>query len=56
MELYISPADSVLWVLLGLLLSLFIFGSGALFLRQMEKREDQAEKRRAVHLLNFDAL
>ncbi|CAG8632582.1 12385_t:CDS:10, partial [Ambispora leptoticha] len=55
-KLYIHPGDWIPWVLLTLvsatgILAIVVFG-----LNWAEKREDELEKRKALHVINFDAL
>ncbi|OBZ83458.1 T-cell immunomodulatory protein [Choanephora cucurbitarum] len=55
-ELYIKPADYVPWVLVVLVSASVILAIVAVVLRTMEKREDEMERRKALHIINFDAL
>ncbi|GAA5798014.1 hypothetical protein HPULCUR_003412 [Helicostylum pulchrum] len=55
-ELYIKPADYVPWVLGVLVGASIILAIVVVVLRTMEKREDEMERRKALHIINFDAL
>ncbi|KAI9473399.1 MAG: hypothetical protein EXX96DRAFT_528016 [Benjaminiella poitrasii] len=55
-ELYIKPADYVPWVLVVLVAASLILGIVIAVLRMVEKREDEMERRKALHIINFDAL
>ncbi|KAI8368959.1 hypothetical protein BD560DRAFT_330475 [Blakeslea trispora] len=55
-ELYIKPADYVPWVLVVLVSASVVLAIVAVVLRTMEKREDEMERRKALHIINFDAL
>lgn len=55
-ELYIKPADYVPWVLVVLVGASVILAIVVVVLRTMEKREDEMERRKALHIINFDAL
>jgi integrin alpha FG-GAP repeat containing protein 1 len=55
-ELYIQPADYVPWVLIVLAACAVILGIVVAVLRTMERREDEMERRKALHIINFDAL
>lgn len=56
MELYIQPGDYVPWVLAVLIVVACILGIVVAVLYWMEKREDELERRKALHIINFDAL
>ncbi|KAF7727468.1 hypothetical protein EC973_007537 [Apophysomyces ossiformis] len=56
LELYIQPADYVPWVLVVLIAAAIILGVVVAVLHWMEKREDEMERRKALHIINFDAL
>ncbi|KAJ3295635.1 hypothetical protein HK104_002440 [Borealophlyctis nickersoniae] len=56
LELYINPSSASTSCLLVLCASLVVLGIVVLYLHWAEKREDELEKRKALHLLNFDAL
>lgn len=55
-ELYIKPADYVPWVLVVLVAASVLLAIVVVVLRTMEKREDEMERRKALHIINFDAL
>ncbi|KAG2226834.1 hypothetical protein INT45_005799 [Circinella minor] len=55
-ELYIQPGDYVPWVLVVLIVAAIILGIVVAVLYWMEKREDEMERRKALHIINFDAL
>ncbi|KAI8991683.1 hypothetical protein BDF20DRAFT_812771 [Mycotypha africana] len=55
-ELYIKPAKYVPWVLIVLVVTSVILGVVVVVLRSMEKKEDEMERRKALHIINFDAL
>ncbi|KAG0188719.1 hypothetical protein DFQ28_004447 [Apophysomyces sp. BC1034] len=55
-ELYIQPADYIPWVLVVLIAAAIILGIVVGVLHWMEKREDEMERRKALHIINFDAL
>ncbi|KAI8085765.1 uncharacterized protein B0P05DRAFT_466374 [Gilbertella persicaria] len=55
-ELYIKPADYVPWVLGVLVAASIVMAIVVVVLRTMEKREDEMERRKALHIINFDAL
>ncbi|CAO1616755.1 unnamed protein product [Sympodiomycopsis kandeliae] len=55
-ELYLQPGDWIPWVTV-VLLTLIIALCGVVFVLHLnEKREDEMERKRAVHAINFDAL
>ncbi|CAO3580274.1 unnamed protein product [Absidia cylindrospora] len=55
-ELYVQPADYIPWVLVSLVAAGIILGAVVGSLYWMEKREDERERRKALHIINFDAL
>ncbi|KAL0078748.1 hypothetical protein F4703DRAFT_1876957 [Phycomyces blakesleeanus] len=55
-ELYIQPADYVPWVLVALIAAACGLGIVVGALYWAEKREDETERRKALHIINFDAL
>ncbi|KAL7335883.1 hypothetical protein PS15p_201296 [Mucor circinelloides] len=55
-ELYIKPADYVPWVLAVLVGASIILAVVVVVLRTLEKKEDEMERRKALHIINFDAL
>ncbi|KAG1441157.1 hypothetical protein G6F46_013415 [Rhizopus delemar] len=55
-ELYIKPGDYVPWVLGVLTTAALVLGIVVVVLRVMEKREDEMERQKTLHIINFDAL
>ncbi|KAI0831660.1 integrin alpha N-terminal domain-containing protein [Trametes gibbosa] len=55
-ELYLRPGEWIPWVTLTVVASLIILAVIVLVLHLNEKREDELERRRASHHINFDAL
>ncbi|KAI8089476.1 uncharacterized protein BX664DRAFT_333099 [Halteromyces radiatus] len=55
-ELYVQPADYIPWVLVSLVAAALLLGIVVGSLYWMEKREDEKERRKALHIINFDAL
>lgn len=55
-ELYISPGEYVLWVIVALLASILVLGSTAFWFKRKELLADEEEKKKALHAINFDAL
>ncbi|KAI8072567.1 hypothetical protein BC940DRAFT_292890 [Gongronella butleri] len=55
-ELYVQPADYIPWVLVSLIASSLILATVVAVLFWMERREDERERRKALHIINFDAL
>ncbi|KAI0373228.1 hypothetical protein BV20DRAFT_938200 [Pilatotrama ljubarskyi] len=55
-ELYLRPGEWIPWVTLTVVASLIILAIIVLVLHLNEKREDELERRRASHHINFDAL
>ncbi|KAI9248624.1 hypothetical protein BY458DRAFT_536598 [Sporodiniella umbellata] len=55
-ELYIKPGDHVPWVFGVLATAAIILGMVVVVLRVIEKREDELERQKALHIINFDAL
>lgn len=55
-ELYIQPADYIPWVFVVLAAAAAILATVVATLNWMEKREDRLERRKALHIVNFDAL
>ncbi|RKO90225.1 hypothetical protein BDK51DRAFT_21778 [Blyttiomyces helicus] len=56
LELYVNPSAAVGPCLLVLCTSLVILSTIVAVLHWLEKREDEIEKRKALHVINFDAL
>ena len=55
-ELYINPSEYVSYVAFSVLMGMGVLGSVVVMLHLIEKREDEVERRRRLHVLNFDAL
>lgn len=55
-ELYLRPGDWIPWVTLTIVIATAILGVFVFILHLNEKREDEMERRRALHHINFDAL
>ncbi|KAG8892085.1 hypothetical protein FRB99_002968 [Tulasnella sp. 403] len=55
-ELYLRPGDWIPWVMLTTAIATVILGIIVFVLHLNEKREDEMERRRALHHINFDAL
>ncbi|KAI0713583.1 integrin alpha N-terminal domain-containing protein [Earliella scabrosa] len=55
-ELYLRPGEWVPWVTVTVVAALIILAILVLVLHLNEKREDELERRRASHHINFDAL
>ncbi|SAM07750.1 hypothetical protein [Absidia glauca] len=55
-ELYVQPADYIPWVLVSLVAAAILLGVVVGALYWLEKREDERERRKALHIINFDAL
>ncbi|KAI9138233.1 hypothetical protein BKA69DRAFT_811638 [Paraphysoderma sedebokerense] len=56
LELYINPSTYALQVLISLIGSVTVFSFVVLVLQWFEKREDERERKRVLHSINFDAL
>ena len=56
LELYISPSDLTLWVILGIFTSLFVLGITVALLQWREKQQDEKEKQENAHIFSFSAL
>ncbi|KAG0210115.1 hypothetical protein BGX28_009656 [Mortierella sp. GBA30] len=56
LELYIRPGDYVPWVFVVLVTAIAILAGVVVTLNWMEKREDERERKKALHIINFDAL
>ncbi|PWN35926.1 uncharacterized protein FA14DRAFT_160886 [Meira miltonrushii] len=55
-ELYVSPGEWIPWVTV-VLVTIIVMLLGVVFVLHLnEKREDERERKRAVHAINFDAL
>ncbi|KZT24072.1 hypothetical protein NEOLEDRAFT_1135604 [Neolentinus lepideus HHB14362 ss-1] len=55
-ELYLRPGEWIPWVTLTVVAATIVLGVIVLALHLNEKREDELERRRASHHINFDAL
>ncbi|CAK5279256.1 unnamed protein product [Mycena citricolor] len=55
-ELFLRPGDWIPWVTLTVVIGMILLAVIVLVLHLNEKREDELEKRRASHHINFDAL
>ncbi|KAH8923939.1 hypothetical protein BT69DRAFT_119975 [Atractiella rhizophila] len=55
-ELYLRPGDWVFWVIVGIVGAMVLLGALVFALNLKEKREDENEKRRRLHSINFAAL
>lgn len=55
-ELYLHPGDVVPWVAAAVIGTVVTLGMVVVWLGEREKREDEKERRRALHAINFQAL
>lgn len=55
-ELHILPGQYFLWVLMSIAISMIVLGSLTAYFKWREVKEDNEERRRAIHSINFDAL
>jgi len=55
-ELYLRPGEWIHWVMFTVVVATVIMAIIVLILHMNEKREDEMERRRALHHINFDAL
>ncbi|KAL9936040.1 hypothetical protein V8E36_004882 [Tilletia maclaganii] len=55
-ELFLQPGDWIPWVTVVLVTVVLILGAIVVVLHLQEKREDERERKRAVHEINFAAL
>ncbi|WVF71448.1 hypothetical protein IAT40_006252 [Kwoniella sp. CBS 6097] len=55
-QLYLKPGDWVPWVGIAVLGTVLTLGSVVVWLNEREKKEDENERRRALHAINFQAL
>lgn len=55
-ELHILPAKYFLWVLMSIGSAMLVLGALTAYFKWREVREDQEERRKAIHSINFDAL
>ena len=56
MELNINPSEHTPFVFLSVALSSIVLGAIIIGLSIRERRQDQKERKRAIMMLNFDAL
>ncbi|KAL7752601.1 hypothetical protein RI367_002135 [Sorochytrium milnesiophthora] len=56
LELYINPGSYALLVLATLLVTMFLLSLVVGVLHVVERREDERERRKALHVINYDAL
>ncbi len=55
-ELHILPAKYLLWVLMSIGTAMLVLGALTSFFKWKEVKEDNEERRKAIHAINFDAL
>ena len=55
-ELHILPAKYFLWVLMSIGTAMLVLGALTAFFKWKELKEDNEERRKAIHSINFDAL
>lgn len=55
-ELHITPGKYFLWVLISIATAMFVLGTLTAFFKWKEIKEDNEERRKALHSINFDAL
>jgi integrin alpha FG-GAP repeat containing protein 1 len=55
-ELHILPGQYFLWVLTSIATAMIVLGSLTAFFKWREIKEDNEERRKALHSINFDAL
>ncbi|KAG9053586.1 hypothetical protein FS842_007758 [Serendipita sp. 407] len=55
-ELYLRPGEWIPWVTVTLVVATIILGIIVYAFHWNERREDELERRRALHIINFDAL
>jgi integrin alpha FG-GAP repeat containing protein 1 len=55
-ELYLRPGEWIPWVTLTVVITTTLLAIVVFMLHLNEKREDEMERRRALHHINFDAL
>ncbi|ORX98916.1 integrin alpha N-terminal domain-containing protein [Basidiobolus meristosporus CBS 931.73] len=56
LELYISPSGYAKWVLLVMVVTMVVLSIIIYILARIEKKEDELERRKDLHIINFDAL
>lgn len=55
-ELHILPGQYFLWVLISIATAMLVLGSLTAYFKWLEIKEDNEERKRAIHSINFDAL
>jgi integrin alpha FG-GAP repeat containing protein 1 len=55
-ELFLHPGDWIPWVAAAVVGTVVTLGMVVVWLGEREKKEDEKEKRRALHAINFHAL
>lgn len=55
-ELFLHPGDWVPWVAAAVVGTVVTLGMVVVWLGDREKKEDEKERRRALHAINFQAL
>ncbi|EGG09668.1 uncharacterized protein MELLADRAFT_95111 [Melampsora larici-populina 98AG31] len=55
-EVYLLPGDWIPWVMISLMVLIFLLGLIVGVLHFHEKRDDERERRKKAHKINFDAL
>lgn len=55
-ELHILPGQYFLWVLISIATAMLVLGSLTAYFKWREIKEDNEERKRAIHSINFDAL
>lgn len=56
LRLLLNPAEYTIWVAASILIAILILGVLTAIFKWREWREDEAEKRKQLHAINFDAL
>lgn len=55
-ELFLHPGDWIPWVSAAVIGTVMALAGVVIALNEQEKREDEKERRRALHAINFQAL
>lgn len=55
-ELHILPGQYFLWILISIATAMFVLGGLTSYFKWREIQEDNEERKRAIHSINFDAL
>lgn len=55
-QLYLHPGDWIPWVTVVLITTIVGLAIVVIVLHVNERKEDERERKRAVHAINFDAL